>query len=210
MPSFEEPAGEGCQLVWAFASLSSTRFPCTPCQATLQEQPPPPSFPGAWEHSPAQDLDFRIFSRRMMMASKWETSPRMRKTFMVPGGLVWGEGSGVLSAGRESENREVFLPEPRSSKRFLPAQLSFSPNYGALSSGREKFRLPSPLAASAFPLPGSQAGCLPCLLFPPRWIFLYLLSTPGPSFPCSRLKVGVCCLESPRLSLLSSPEASAG
>lgn len=41
MPSFEEPAGEGCQLVWAFASLSSTRFPCTPCQATLQEQPPP-------------------------------------------------------------------------------------------------------------------------------------------------------------------------
>lgn len=44
------------------------------------------------------------------MASKWEMSPRMRKTFMVPGGLLRGEGRGALSAGGEGEGRESFSP----------------------------------------------------------------------------------------------------
>lgn len=69
--------------VWAISGFCSSHFACTLHRAALREGPP--SFPGAWEHSPAQDLDFTIFSRRIMMASKWETSPRMRKMFMVPG-----------------------------------------------------------------------------------------------------------------------------
>ena len=125
MTSLEEPTRQGCQLVWAITSLFGTRFTGTPCRAALQEGPP--SFPGAWGHSPAQDLDFRIFSRRMMMASKWETSPRMRKTFMVPGGLLWDEGSGTLSVGREDEGREFFPPEPQPSEHSPLAQLSFFP-----------------------------------------------------------------------------------
>lgn len=96
--SLDEPTGEGCQLVQTVASLFSTHSACTPCRAALQEGPP--SFPGAWEHSPAQDLDFTIFSRRMMMASKWEMSPRMRNTFMVSGGSSGVKGVGPF-LGRE-------------------------------------------------------------------------------------------------------------
>lgn len=45
------------------------------------------------------------------MASKWETSPRMRKMFMVPRGLFWGEGSVSLSAGKEGKGVKVFSTE---------------------------------------------------------------------------------------------------
>lgn len=75
-----------------------------------------------------------------------------------------------LQAGWAKAGR-LFPPKLQPSKRSPPAQLSFFPQYGALSSGGEKFRLLSLLAASAFPLPGAQAGRLPCLLFPSRWIF---------------------------------------
>lgn len=47
------------------------------------------------------------------MASKWETSPRMRKIFMVPGGLSWGEGSRSLSAGKEGKGVKFFSTEPQ-------------------------------------------------------------------------------------------------
>lgn len=87
----------------------------------------PPSFPGVQEHSPAQDLDFCIFTRRMMMASKWEMSPRMRKMFMALGELLWGKGTEVLSAGGESAGRECFTADPRPSGHSPPARLSFFP-----------------------------------------------------------------------------------
>lgn len=50
------------------------------------------------EHSPAQDLDLWIFTSRMMMANKWETSPRMRKMFMA----AVGEGSCKTPRGAPS------------------------------------------------------------------------------------------------------------
>lgn len=127
----------------------------------------PPSFPGTWEHSPAQDLDFTIFSRRIMMASKWETSPRMRKMFMVLRGLLWGGGTGALSAGREGEGGKFFSTEPRLNERSPSAQLSFLPEHGAFPSPNTKCRLPCPVAADAFPLPGWM---FPLFTFPPRWI----------------------------------------
>lgn len=141
-------------------------FCCILHRAALREGPP--SFPGAWEHSPAQDLDFTIFSRRIMIASKWETSPRMRKMFMVPGGLLWLEGSGDLSAGREGKGRKFFSSDPRLNERSPSAQLSFFPEHGAFPSCSAKFRLPSPVAADAFPPPGWMS---PLFTFPPRWIF---------------------------------------
>lgn len=143
------------------------------------------------------------------MASKWETSPRMRKMFMAPGGLLWGKGRGTLSAGGEGEGRE-FFPLRASTERTLSSgptflfSLVWSPLFwrrkvqAPLSPGRK-----APFHCQALKLDVSLA------YFSPQGGFS-LPTPPGPSSPCSRPKVGVCSLESPRLSLLSSSETSAG
>lgn len=136
------------------------------------------------------------------MASKWETSPRMRKMFMVPGKLLWGEGTGALSAGRDDEGGEFFSAEPRLNERSPSVQLSFFPEHGALPPCSAKFSLPSPGAADAFPLPGWMS---PLFTFPPWWI----LPLPAQGLPlCLGLEVWSLCPG--QLSRQSSPEASAG
>lgn len=124
------------------------------------------------------------------MASKWETSPRMRKMFMVPGKLLWGEGTGALSAGRDGEGGEFFSAEPRLNERSPSVQLSFS-----LST--EPFLLVA--QSSVSPLPGlqmpfpCQAGCLPCLLFHRGG---FCLSQPRAFLSAWGWKFGVCVPES--------------
>lgn len=103
-----------------------------------------PSLPR--EHSPAQDLDLWIFTSRMMMANKWETSPRMRKMFMA----AVGEGSCKTLRGA-----------PSSAKRALSSgKLSLLPESGAL------FSMPSQDSTSPAPmsldfLPPRTASPLP-------------------------------------------------
>lgn len=114
------------------------------------------------------------------MANKWETSPRMRKMFMVPGDSSGVEGVGLFLQGREGEGRKLFSAEPRLNERFPSAQLSFFPEHGALPPRSTKFSLPCPVAADAFPLPGWMS---PLFTFPLRWI----LAFPTQGLPLSAL-----------------------
>ena len=122
-------------------------------------------------------------------------------------------GAGGAPPGRreqrgEGKGRELFPSGASAEPTLSSSSAVLFAQCGALSSGGEKFRLPSALVTGAFPLPGAQAGRLPCFTFPPSGFSLS--SPPGPSSPGSRPKVGACPLASPGLSLLSSPKASAG
>lgn len=48
---------------------------------------------------PAQDLVFQIFISRMIIARRWEMSPRNRKMFMVGGEEVFGALAGQMGGG---------------------------------------------------------------------------------------------------------------
>lgn len=129
------------------------------------------------------------------MASKWETSPRMRKTFMALVGLLRGEGSGALSAGGEGEGREFFPPQA-STERTLSSGSTFlfSPVPSPLFCQR---KVQAPLSPGRKHLSPARRSSWtsPSLTFPPRWIFS--LSAQGLALPAPGRRLGFVPLRAP-------------